>query len=168
MRGSEHRWRWRTVVVLTIGVGVVAAGTGCSSDASDRQADVAERGAQVMPFDLDATTHTFTKSASGGSQVVSADDPDDAEQIALIREHLSLEAERFRSGDYTDPARIHGMDMPGVNELAAGYERVTVAYSERPTGAELTYATTDPELVDAVHAWFDRQVSDHGDHAEAG
>ena len=60
------------------------------------------------------------------------------------------------------------MDMPGVAELAAGYERITVTYAARPAGAELTYATTEPELVDAVHAWFDRQISDHGDHAEAG
>ena len=45
-----------------------------SSHAADlaRQADVAGRGADVMPFDLKATTHVFTKTAHGGVQRVVA------------------------------------------------------------------------------------------------
>src|SRR6476661_8385628 len=44
------------------------------SHASDsaRQAEVARRGADVMPFDLKATTHVFTKTADGGVQRVVA------------------------------------------------------------------------------------------------
>jgi hypothetical protein len=60
------------------------------------------------------------------------------------------------------------MDMPGVAELSSGYERVQVTYAPLPAGAELRYTTTDTDLVDAIHAWFDRQVADHGAHAEAG
>jgi hypothetical protein len=60
------------------------------------------------------------------------------------------------------------MDMPGVAELSAGYQRIEVRYSEVPSGAELTYATGESDLVDAIHAWFDRQVMDHGDDAAAG
>jgi hypothetical protein len=121
-----------------------------------------------MPFDLDATTHQFTKTPDGGVQSVTADDPSDATQIRLIREHLETERDRFSQGDYNDPARIHGMDMPGVAELSNGYEHVDVTYSELPAGAELTYTTTEPQLVAAIHAWFDRQLTDHGDDAEAG
>jgi hypothetical protein len=60
------------------------------------------------------------------------------------------------------------MDMPGVAELSAGYARITVDYAETPAGAELTYTTSEPDLVEAIHAWFDRQVMDHGDDAETG
>jgi hypothetical protein len=143
---------------------------GCAhqSGPSDRQAQVAERAAQVMPFDLGATTHTFTKNANGGVQAVTADDPGDATQVGLIRQHLRDERTRFSTGDFSDPARIHGMDMPGVSALASGYRSITVTYNDLPDGAELLYSTNDPTLIDALHSWFDRQVMDHGDHAEAG
>jgi hypothetical protein len=141
---------------------------GCGGERGARQAEVAERGAEVMPFDLDATTHTFTKTRDGGVQAVTADDRGDETQVRLIRDHLLDERDRFRRGDYADPARIHGADMPGVAELSAGHQRIAVTYAELPAGAHLTYTTTDADLVNAIHAWFDRQVMDHGAHAEAG
>lgn len=154
------------VVVLGALVGV-----GCSDggdELAQRQAEVADRGAEVMPFDLEATTHVFTKTDEGGLQVVQADDPDDAENIELIRAHLREERDNFASGDFDDPAAIHGHDMPGVSELQAGYREITVEYADRPDGAQLTYTSDRPEMVEAIHAWFDRQVMDHGAHAEAG
>ncbi len=159
----------RTVVAVLVIGGVVGA-VGCSGGdgAADHQAVVAERGAEVMPFDLDATTHIFTKTATGGEQTVRADDATDAEQIRLIRQHLRAERRNFAHGDFDDPARIHGHDMPGVAELAAGYADVSVTYQDEPDGARLLYTTDDPALVDAIHAWFDRQLMDHGDDAEAG
>jgi len=162
---ADARSRARSVAVLF----AVALAVGACGDATaERQAEVAERGAEVMPFDLDATTHRFTKTSAGGVQVVVTDDPDDEAQVRLIREHLLDERDNFSRGDFEDPARIHGMDMPGVAELTAGYQRVSVGYSEVSAGAQLRYTTNDPELIDAVHAWFDRQVMDHGAHAEAG
>ncbi len=154
------------VFVVVVG-GLVGA---CSSPATDadRRATVASRGAQVMPFDLDATTHTFTKTDTGGRQVVTADDPADRAQIDLIRQHLRTERDNFAAGNYSDPARIHGMDMPGVSELSAGASRIGVTYTETPAGAELAYVTDDPALVAAIHSWFDRQLMDHGTHATAG
>jgi len=130
-----------------------------------RQEQVAERGAQVMPFDLEATTHVFEKTANGGVQKVVADSADDAENIAAIREHLREEADAFSRGEFSDPASIHGEDMPGLAELAAGAERVEVSYEELPDGAQVVLRSDDPEMVGAVHQWFDAQLSDHGDHA---
>ncbi|WNZ09873.1 aspartate carbamoyltransferase [Streptomyces sp. 11x1] len=135
---------------------------------TDRQEAVAERGRTVMPFDLEATTHHFTPSETGGVQDVVADRPDDTEQVNLIRTHLQQEAEAFGQGDFGDPSQIHGDSMPGLAELEDGYERVEVRYRERPDGATLTYTTDEPTLVDALHDWFEAQLSDHGDHAEAG
>ena len=42
-----------------------------SNDDAQRQAEVAGRGKDVMPFSLAATTHVFTKTAEGGIQPVS-------------------------------------------------------------------------------------------------
>lgn len=164
MRADAHS-RARIAAVV---FGLAIAATACGDGTAARQATVAERGAQVMPFDLDATTHRFTKTSDGGVQSVTADDPADETQVRLVREHLREERDKFASGDFDDPARIHGMDMPGVAELSAGYERISVRYSEVPAGAELRYTTSDADLVVALHAWFDRQVMDHGDDAEAG
>ncbi|MGP3916897.1 hypothetical protein [Nonomuraea sp. 10N515B] len=133
-----------------------------------RQAEVAAKSRQVMPFDLERTTHRFSKSATGGLQTVTADDPADAQQITLIREHLTEEAVGFSKGDYGDPASIHGGGMPGLQELEAGHDRIGIRYAEAPAGAQITYTTSDPALIKALHAWFDAQVTDHGQHAEHG
>jgi hypothetical protein len=154
-----------------IAVGILLL-VGCGDDGEEplaaRQAEVADRGTQVMPFDLDATTHTFTDTDDGGIQTVTADDPGDDEQIELIRAHLRDERDKFAQGDFEDPAAIHGHDMDGVAELAAGYRDIAVTYADLPDGGQLTYTTERPDLVDAVHAWFARQVMDHGVHAQAG
>jgi hypothetical protein len=134
----------------------------------DRQAEIAAKGQQVMPFDLERTTHRFTKSATGGVQTVTADDPADAQQVKLIRGHLTEEAAGFSRGDYGDPATIHGTDMPGLRDLEQGHTRIDIRYLETLAGAQITYTTSDPSLVKALHSWFDAQVTDHGQHAEHG
>ncbi|WP_440105155.1 hypothetical protein [Streptosporangium sp. H16] len=133
-----------------------------------RQAEIAARSRQVMPFDLERTTHHFAKSATGGVQTVTSDDPADAEQVTLIREHLTAEAAGFGRGDYGDPASIHGGEMPGLRDLEQGHDRIDIRYAELPSGARITYTTSDAPLVTALHAWFDAQVTDHGQHAEHG
>lgn len=133
-----------------------------------RRAAVAERGAAVMPFDLERTTHIFDQLPDGGLQQVRADNPQDAEQIALIRGHLQEEATKFQRGDFGDPAAIHGDTMPGIAELRAGFGQIAVSYAELPDGAQIRYATTDPAMVTALHAWFAAQLSDHGGHATEG
>lgn len=84
---------------------------------TERQAEVARRGAEVMPFDVAKTTHVFTKTDRGGTQRVVAKDPADAEQVRLVRAHLHEIQAQFRSGDFSGPAHIHGETMPGLAEL---------------------------------------------------
>jgi hypothetical protein len=134
--------------------------------ATDRQQEVAAKGRDVMPFDLDRTTHVFTKLSQGGQEDVTADDPADRNQIELIRGHLRKEAAAFARGDFTDPVTIHGPGMPGVAQLSAAGDRLGVSYVDLPAGAKLTFTSTDPVIVQAVHAWFDAQTSDHGAHAQ--
>jgi hypothetical protein len=165
VRRHETKAVRRGLSAAALAVALAACG---SQSTADRQAEVAERGAEVMPFDLDATTHRFTKDDLGGVQTVVADDPTDLALVGLVRDHLREEATKFRSGDYADPARIHGADMPGVAELAMGYERITVGYADVPQGGSIRYESDAADLVDAIHAWFDRQVHDHGKHATSG
>ncbi|MEP7054252.1 MAG: aspartate carbamoyltransferase [Actinomycetota bacterium] len=132
------------------------------SQVEARRADVAAKGAAVMPFDLNKTTHVFEKNGTGGVESVTANDPADTEQIELIRGHLQNERTKFARGDFDDPAAIHGMDMPGLAALRAGASRVRVEYASTSDGARLTFSSTEPQLVQGMHDWFDAQTSDHG------
>lgn len=154
-----------TVAALLVTLGACA---GEDPGQTSRQAEVAERGASVMPFDLDETTHRFLPTDDGLRQEVVADHPDDTTQVDLVRQHLTTEAKRFRTGDFGDPASIHGDAMPGLAELSAGAADIEITYADLPDGATLTFRTTDPELIQALHDWGEAQVSDHGSHAETG
>ena len=130
-----------------------------------RQANVAAHGAQVMPFDLDQTHHVFDPLDDGGLQTVTANDPANEEQIGLIQEHLAEIAQEFQEGNFSDPAQIHGHQMPGLEELRAGASRIEITYSALPDGGKIRYLTEEPDLINAIHHWFMAQLSDHGQHA---
>ncbi len=157
---------WGLVAAAAVGA-LVAGGYvwGARQAAGDRQAVVAARGAEVMPFDLDRTTHVFDRRDDGGVQTVVADDAGDAAEVEKIRAHLEAEAEEFRNGRFDDPMAIHGREMPGVAELRAGAGTMEIRYEDVPDGGRITYATRDPDLVRALHAWFDAQLGDHAEHA---
>ena len=139
------------------------------ADDGQRQADVARRGAEVMPFSLAATTHVFTATSDGGTQRVVAKSLTDTNQVDLVRAHLHDLQARFLKGDFSGPAHIHGAEMPGLAELkSAKAGQVGIEYRDVEGGAELTYRTSDPKLVEALHAWLDAQLHDHGADAMAG
>lgn len=159
------------VIAVAACCSAVALSVPAASAASDRarQAEVSMRGGEVMPFALKATTHIFTKTDDGGVQEVVAKNPQDTAQIRLIREHLRQIAGEFRKGDFSAPAEIHGMAMPGLAELKrAKPGEVDIRYQDLDNGGELRYSTRNPSLVAALHSWFDAQLSDHGADAMAG
>jgi hypothetical protein len=136
---------------------------------AERTAEVAQRGGHVMPFDLAATVHVFTRLDDGGVQRVVARQPGDSQQVTLVRAHLRDIRGQFLASDFSGPAHIHGTDMPGLAELqAAAPGQLDIAYRDVEGGAELHYTTRDLALVAAVHRWFDAQLSDHGPDAMAG
>ncbi len=131
----------------------------------DRQAEVRERGAEVMPFALADTMHVFEKMPNGGVQRVLAR-PGHADQIAPIRAHLQNIAQQFETRDFSGPAHIHGDSMPGLAELrSAAKGDLSVVFRELSDGAEITYTGSSEDLRAAIHRWFDAQLSDHGHDA---
>ena len=163
MSVSRPARRWRVALPLAVLAVLAACGP---AGPTDRRTEVAERGSRVMPFDLEATTHRFEPDVDGLTQTVVIDDPGDTGQLALVREHLRDEADRFTRGDFDDPAHIHGDAMPGLSDLRAGYSSIDVTYSDVSAGGRITYRTTDADLVAALHTWAEAQTTDHGDHAE--
>ncbi len=159
MNSANHPIAFVLAVVLSL------AACGGSDELAERQAEVAAAGAEVMPFDLDATTHIFTDTETGGIQEVIADDPSDEANVGMIVEHLTEEAAKFSTGDFSDPEAIHGESMPGLATLKDRYEGIDVQLTVGDDGATLTYTSNEPELIAAIHDWFAAQTSDHGSHA---
>lgn len=158
-----------TVLLLALCAGTAAQTALAEPAPPERQAEVAARGAQVMPFELAATSHVFTKNRNGGLQQVLVRNPKDKEQLRLVRSHLREIAGRFQAGDFSAPTRIHGEAMPGLAELKqAKPGEITVHYRELRNGAQISYATSNPALVPVLHRWFDAQLSDHGPDAHEG
>lgn len=148
-------------ILFTASVSTLAADT-------EKQADVARRGALVMPFSLEKTQHQFTKTKAGGIQRVVVRDSVDQAQIQLIKQHLQQLSESFAQGDFSGPEAIHGADMPGLPQLkAAKPGSLQITYADEIDGASLTYSSKNKQLVKAVHRWFDAQVHDHGHDAMA-
>jgi len=154
-----------SLVLTTLALAVLSWTGWLTPPAGDRQSTVHDMGSAVMPFDLGETTHVFEMTETGGVQEVISDDPGDDGQIALIRQHLQHETQRFRAGDFSDPTSLHGSDMPGVGDLSHGADRLTIEYAELPNGARITFTTGDLRLLTALHRWFGAQLSDHASDA---
>ena len=154
----------RLLLILAVAVTSVAF-----ADDPDRQAEVAARGAEVMPFKLSATTHIFTKIQEGALQQVIVKDPKDMDQVRLIRQHLSAVAGQFTRGDFSGPTDVHGAQMPGLAKLkTAKPGDIEVSYQDLVNGGQIRYSTRDPALVHALHQWIDAQLSDHGSDSQEG
>jgi len=117
------------IIAILLAVGYVYAGEPADKKRLD---EIAERGAHVMPFDLDKTVHVFSKTSDGGIQQVIVKDKSDSAQIRLIREHLSEISKEFVQGDFSKPVRIHGKSMPGLAMLkTADPDELKIEYLER-------------------------------------
>jgi hypothetical protein len=135
--------------------------------AETQQEHVHQMAHSVMPFEMSKTVHIFKMTESGGVLRVVSKDPGATDQIALIQQHLKHEAKRFQHGDYSDPATLHGADMPGIKDLETGASHIKVSYTVIPSGAEITFETTDLHLLTAIHRWFGAQLSEHGADAKS-
>jgi hypothetical protein len=129
--------------------------------AQTKQEHVHNMAASVMPFELAKTRHIFRMTDTGGVQRVVIKEQAATDQILLIQQHLQHEAEAFQRGNYADPASLHGADMPGLRELETGAAKIKVSYSTLPTGAQISFETTDIHLLTAIHRWFGAQLSEH-------
>lgn len=171
MRGVVRFPRWISLWAIVFLVAFNTHADPAPPIAADpeRQAEVSERGAQVMPFKLSATTHVFTKTSVGALQKVIVKEPNDTAQIGLIRRHLSDIADRFSRGDFSGPTEVHGAQMPGLADLKrAKPGEIGVHYQDLVDGGQIEYSAQKANLIAALHKWVDAQLSDHGPDAHEG
>lgn len=161
--------KYLTIASFLIPLSVTLPAHAVEKASEQRLDEVAQHGSHVMPFNLEQTLHVFSKTQTGGLQQVITKDSSNIEQVKLIREHLSKISQEFMQGDFSDPEKIHGEGMPGLSELRTAQPgQIKIVYKELPNGAEIDYSTDNAKLIEAIHKWFDAQLSDHARHAIPG
>jgi hypothetical protein len=90
----------------------------------DHRKMVERRGDQVMGFSQEKTAHRFVDAKDGGAIEATLRDECDAAQLAAIRKHFKLIAQRFAQGDFSMPMAIHGKLPDGAAEMKAGGKRL--------------------------------------------
>ena len=136
------------------------------NDLVDRQRLIHERYPMVYPFNADQAKYVFHEHHDGGMiQVYTT--ASSTEQVALIQTHLKVEYDRFRTGNFSDEAKLHGQHMPGIKNLSENYSKIKFVYSDLPNGAQIQLTADNPKLINAIHIWFRAQLLDHGADADA-
>jgi len=154
-----------TLALAVFIAALVAVGGTASAAPPPAQAVIEQRSERVMPFDMKRSTHMFRPTPSGGVQTVVSTDGD-RKQVALVRAHLRSIASSFARGDFADPVRIHGASAPGLAALRRDWRHLRVSYADVRNGGAVTFGSTEPTVISAIHAFFAMQVRDHGQHAK--
>jgi hypothetical protein len=120
-----------------------------------------ERGAHVMGFDQQKTTHHFYLYPDGGAIEVSANDVNDETNLKAARAHLPHIAKMFGDGDFSAPVLVHETNVPGSADLAKLKDRLSYRYEETPRGGRVNILTRDADALAALHSFLRFQIADH-------
>jgi hypothetical protein len=154
--------------IVIAALALIAVSPVAAQQNHDQHAQMNQRGAQVMGFDQEKTTHHFYLYTDGGAIDVAVDDAADKANLDAIRVHLPHIAMLFSQGNFGAPMLVHGTNVPGTAEMAKLKDRLTYKYAETPKGGRVNITTTDVEALAAVRAFLKFQIADHktGDSLE--
>jgi hypothetical protein len=132
--------------------------------AEDQKPTTIEQRMQLLlPYIVDQTLESFSKTVHGGIQHVVVKSADNSVQIKVVQTHLRKMVERYRKGDFSFSEKLHGADMPGLAQLkAAKVDDIKYEYQQLTNGGQIHYSSEYPLLVAALHEWFDAQNKQHG------
>lgn len=119
------------------------------------------RGAQVMGFDQEKTTHHFLLFEDGGAIDVSVKDAADKKNMDAIRAHLPHIAMKFGQGDFEAPMLVHATTVPGTKEMTGLKDRISWKYVETPKGGRVDIVSSDAAALAAIHTFLKYQIDDH-------
>ena len=128
----------------------------------DRQSKTPDRATMMMGFDQEKTAHHFLLFVDGGAIDIAVKDAADTTDRDAIRSHLTHIAMMFENGDFNVPMLVHDTkDVPGAAVLSQRKDAVRYRYRETPQGGRVDIVTTDPDALQALHAFLRYQIQEH-------
>jgi NADPH-dependent glutamate synthase beta subunit-like oxidoreductase len=146
---------------LIIAVLGVSAYGQTDHDKMDHDKMVQENGEKAMGFSQTATTHHFLVTNDGGAIQVEVNDPKDSDNRGKIRMHLKMIAKEFQRGVFTTPFAVHGQVPPGVPMMDKRKGSIAYSYEQTKKGARVRIKTSDPDALEAIHAFLKFQIEEH-------
>lgn len=148
------------VVLFTL---LASSALAIEPNSPERMHEIYQNTQQLVPFNLDQTQQSFSKTVHGGIQHMIAKATDNPQLVKSIQAYMLKLANQFSKGDFSDTERIHGANMPGLAQLKkANTGDIKYEYQALQNGAQIHYSTEDTDLLDNLDAWFDAQINDHG------
>lgn len=148
-------------LLLTVAFAASTQGQAQSTAAQDPHAQMNHRGAMVMGFDQDKTTHHFFLYEDGGAIDVSVKDAADRTNLDAIRAHLPHLVVMFGEGNFEAPMMVHGVSVPGTPEMKKVKDAITWKYEETVKGGRVNITTANPDALKAIHVFLRYQITDH-------
>jgi hypothetical protein len=149
------------VLICFVAVSAVAQSTASSDD--NHHAGVVKRGESHagMGFSQATTTHHFVLTNNGGFVQVTANDPNDKQQIETVQMHLKHISSMFSGGDFSIPHFVHDQNPPGVATMRK--LRSSIHYSEESlaNGGRVKLKSNSPQAIAAIHDFLQFQIRDH-------
>jgi hypothetical protein len=130
--------------------------------AQDPHQTMNDRGAMVMGFDQDKTTHHFYLYDDGGAIDIAVKDASDTKDRDAIRAHLPHIAMLFGQGNFDAPMLVHdSKDVPGTAVLMKQKDKVVYRYHDTGIGGRVDIVTKDADALAAVHEFLSYQIKEH-------
>jgi hypothetical protein len=121
-----------------------------------------QRGAMVMGFDQERTTHHFSLFQDGGAIEVLVNEPADEQNRTAIQTHLPHIVSMFSAGQFDAPMLVHARsDVPGIDVMKARAQNIRYNYVTLAGGGRVDIRTNDPIARDAIHEFLKFQIADH-------
>jgi hypothetical protein len=135
----------------------------CIGTAAAQNAGVVQRGESHdgMGFSQTTTTHHFYLTRTGGTIQVTAKDPKNTEQIAMVQMHLKHIVGRFSAGDFSIPHFVHDTNPPGADTMRRLRSSIRYTSEALENGGSIKIETDSPEALAAIHDFLRFQIKDH-------
>lgn len=127
----------------------------------DHTSQMNSRGAHVMGFSQDKTTHHFTLSYDGGTIEVLTNDLTDTATRDEIRTHFHHISHMFAEGDFTDPMLVHAVNVPGTAVMTQQKDALHWNVVETPRGAKMLITADNKSALEALYQFLRFQIEDH-------
>jgi predicted lipid-binding transport protein (Tim44 family) len=128
---------------------------------ADEMAAMNMRGDHAMGFSQAKTRHHFRLLRDGGAIEVEVNDPQDADTLNRIRQHLAHIAQAFSQGDFNKPSAIHGRRPPGADVMDQLKTEIKYTFEETEKGGRVRIKTANGEALSAIHNFLRFQIEEH-------